>query len=208
MKRTQLLQIVVLALVCLCAGKVLGVDLPGCGSKPPWEPRETISRSSTAVTHYVMKRDVGPNVWRAYESCLHVSTTDSSWWVPRLADSIFEIGQFIDDGHLLVIANTIGYSSTYILDLETRSLAEIGGGKGSYIREGQDKGMVLLRGQKRYQREGGAYWVSVVVNLAGEPIEFMPGRLEPCLPISEILRPNESATKLRQPLTQCIPIGS
>ncbi len=208
MKRTALFQIVVVALVWLCAGKALGIDLPGCDSKPPWEPRETVSRNSTTVTHYVMKRDVGPNVGRAYESCLHVSAPDSTWWVPRLADSIFGIGEFIDDDHLLVIADTITYSSTYILDLETRSLVEIGGGKGSYIREGPNKGMVLLSGQKRYQRQGGAYWVSVVVDLTGELIEFMPGHLEPCLPISEILRPNESTTKLRQPLTQCILVGS
>ena len=107
-----------------------------------------------------------------------------------------------------MIVDTVSYSSTYILDIENRSLVEIGGGKGSYIGEGRNKGLVLLRGQKRYQRQGGAYWVSVVVNLAGELVEFMPGRIEPCLPISEILRPDESTTKLRQPLSRCILVGS
>lgn len=208
MRRTLLLQIGVLALVWLCACKTLGVELPACETKPPWEPRETVTRSSTTVTHYVMKRNVSRNIWRAYESCLHVSAPDSTWWVPRIPQSIFEIGEFIDDNHLLVIANTIGYSLTYILDLSTMSTVELGGGKGVYLRGGQNKGMVLLRGEKRYRRQGGAYWVSVVVNLEGELIEFMPGHIEPCLPISEILRPDESATMLRQPLSLCILVGS
>jgi len=128
--------------------------------------------------------------------------------MPRMMDTIFRLGEFVDESHLFVTGVGITASSTYLLNLSTRELKYLGGGEGAhFITHGPNKGLVLLNTQKRYFG-GGANWINVLVNMDGELIEFVPmegrGPSFPCVKIADILRKTDSRSKLRQSLDDCV----
>lgn len=183
------------------------VRLPGCSSQPPWVARESLSSPSDTrtVTHYMMKRDVGPGIWRNMESCLRVTESDAAWWVPRIQDTAFILDEFVDDSRLFVTVRSAGGSGTYLLDLDSRDLKSLGGsGRATYVREGPNEGLVLLRGQRHYSLEG-PYYVDALRTPDGELVELISsegtGR---CLKIADILHESESTAKLRQSLDECV----
>lgn len=65
----------------------------------------------------------------------------------------------------------------------------------------------MLQGQKRYHATRGPFWLDVLVELNGEPTEFLSNEWGECLPISEIIRVDESRASLKQQLTDCIAIA-
>ena len=83
----------------------------------------------------------------------------------------------------------------------------LGGGAGIYLKDGENRGLVQLKGQKRYRGTQGGYWLSVLVELNGEVVEFLPNEWGECMPVSEILSDNESPSKLRQDVNDCILIS-
>ena len=110
---------------------------------------------------------------------------------------------------LLFINRSITSASTSLLNLKSRAQKLLGGGLGTYIREGPNEGLVLLRGQKRYFVGGGAFWLNALVNLNGELIEFLPSENAhgPCVEIADILGKTESSRKFRQSLSECVVVS-
>ena len=179
-----------------------------CASELPWTQSATLSNGLATITHFTKPKDVGPNIWPRDDSCLLVSQGDESWWIPSQLSSLFEIGEFVDDTHALIVFKNVAATTTYLLNLEQRDLHRLGGGTGSFIKDGENQGLVLLRGEKRYRGlRGGPFWLDVLVDLNGEVVEFLPNKQGECLAVSEILRADESRNKLRMDVNDCISIA-
>lgn len=201
------MRIIVLLLCCSWASITYGADQArGCASESPWAAVASASRGLTTITHFTMPRDIEPDLVPRDASCLLISRANSNWWLPSQLGSIFELGEFVDDSHILVMSRNVAVISTYLLNLDEQDMQLIGGGAGSVIKEGEDVGLVLLRGQKRYLGRRGGFWLDVLVQLDGEVVEFLPNEQGECVLVSAILRADESRSKLRQDTHECIEI--
>ena len=202
------MKIVLLLLFLCCASLAMGADdEQACAQQLPWSAVASASNGLSSITHFTMPLAAGLDVWPGFASCLLISQADSSWWAPKQPGSIFEIGEFLDDRHAIIVIRNVAASHSYLLDLDRREIQSIGGGTGSLVKVGSNAGLVLLRAQKRYHASLGAFWLDVLVNLNGESVEFLPNVRGECLPVSEILRVDESRASLKQQLNDCILIG-
>lgn len=202
------MKIVLLLLFLSSASLAIAADDDqACAQQLPWRAVASTSSGLNSITHFTMPRDAGADVFPGFASCLLVSQAESSWWVPLQPGSIFEIGEFLDDRHAIIVTHNVAASHTHLLNLDQRNMQIIGGGIGSLVKEGSNAGLMLLQGQKRYHATRGAFWLNVLVNISGEPVEFLPNEWGECLPVSEILRSDESRASLRQQLSDCILIA-
>ena len=92
--------------------------------------------------------------------------------------------------------------------VKNRKSGFLGAGKGQYIREGADHGLIKLGWAKGYKAGGGAYWYSMLVDLRGSVVEVLPGGTpDYCIPIREILGVELKPATLRQSLDDCIGVA-
>ena len=178
-----------------------------CAAQPPWNAVASSSNGLSSITHFTMPRDAEQDVFPGFVSCLLVSHAESNWWIDWQPGSIFEIGEFVDDRHAIIITRNVAVANSYLLNLDQGDMQFIGGGVGSLVKSGPNAGLVLLQGQKRYHATRGPFWLDVLVGLNGESVEFLPNEWGECLPVSEIIRVDESRASLKQRLTDCIAIA-
>lgn len=203
------MKIIFLLLSLSCAANSFGAESQtDCASELPWRAVASASNGSTTITHFIKPKDLERDVWPRDSSCLLISSAGRSWWIPSLLGNIFEIGEFVDENQVLILSQNVVVVKTYLLNLAKRDLQMLGDGKGTYLEEGENRGLVLLQGQKRYRGlRGGPFWLNVLVQLNGEVVEFLPNEQGECLPVSEILRADEPRAMLRQELNDCISIS-
>tara|TARA_R110002049_G_scaffold171650_1_gene338365 strand:+ start:1038 stop:1601 length:564 start_codon:yes stop_codon:yes gene_type:complete len=182
-------------------------DELSCSQQPPWTVVASASNGLSSIAHFTMPRDAEPDVFPGFVSCLLVSHAESNWWIDWQPGSIFEIGEFVDDRHAIIITRNVAVANSYLLNLDQGDMQFIGGGVGSLVKSGPNAGLVLLQGQKRYHATRGPFWLDVLVGLNGESVEFLPNEWGECLPVSEIIRVDESRASLKQRLTDCIAIA-
>ena len=202
------MKIIFLILFLSCSSLAMSADNElACSQQLPWSVVASASNGLSSIAHFTMSHDAGSDVFPGVASCLLVSHAGSSWWVPWQPGSIFEIGEFLDDKHAIIITRNVAVANSYLLNLDQGDMQFIGGGVGSLVKSGPNARQVMLLGQKRYHATRGPFWLDVLVELNGEPTEFLSNEWGECLPISEIIRVDESRASLKQQLTDCIAIA-
>lgn len=202
------MKIVLLLLFLSCVSLAMSADDELiCSQQPPWTVVASARNGLSSIAHFTMPRDTEPDVFPGFVSCLLVSHAESSWWIDWQPGSIFEIGEFVDDRRAIIITRNVAVANSYFLNLDQGDMQFIGGGVGSLVKSGPNAGLVMLQGQKRYHATRGTFWLDVLVGLNGESVEFLPNEWGECLPVSEIIRVDESRASLKQRLTDCIAIA-
>ena len=141
---------------------------------------------------------------------LRITGGDGAWDL-RTPDAPFDwFGgyEFIDEERLLVTFKNATAERVYVCHIGTRERVLIGSGTPTLVRNGKNKGLIRLAGQKHLLPEGGAFWVDMLVDPEGQVVEVLSvyGLDGATVPLSRILDPALPHPKLRQPMDAAVPV--
>jgi len=127
-------------------------------------------------------------------------------WFSTPRDLFVEVDNlhFVDNRSLVFTGSTETWMASYLIDVESGKVTALGQGHATYLRQGKNAGLFLLRGMKGYVMDElgaskGAYWSNILVDREGNLVEVLSLKgSDTCYPLRFLLDPKGHYPRLRQ----------